>query len=228
MRNNIHSSLLTLAFFILSVSVFSKEKGSFKNELSKIDSIYLDSITSTLKGIEFYAGKENYFFLPALFQAKGQTKLAKKINSILDPSGDKAYNAISIEKLDKKGGYISYLAFLGDTHGSLTYWNLSDGSKLIGKVESIGQTISESVITFKKHSNNEIVTLKNTEVIPAYNKLESNLSLKCKSLNVPFDEDIPEFEFYLPQKGKDITYCDYNKRACLTLEFSDGKFLTIE
>ncbi|MGL1889875.1 MAG: DUF3256 family protein [Reichenbachiella sp.] len=143
------------------------------------------------------------------------------------------------EYLPKNG----YLTIVGQYEGSktLTYWNLSNGDKLIGIVsESCGGACS-CRIKFLKISNSTYTEINLDAVIPTIEMSDFIDLKKLQEANINIHTTVIEndYLFELPENGKNIIVSSqleltdreikpYFKQRRLTLYWKDGVFIKEE
>jgi len=196
----------------------SKESASSKSQNGSfefLDSASVNSMINKLQGIEKYAVKDNYYTFAKLLKFKDDEKNYQGIIKLL---GTKEHGYI--ENLDRKNGFIVYNdSHKGDRVITVTYWNKSDGSKLVGTVDAFSDGMAlESSISFELFHDGNYVRQELRQIIP---ELKSVYGI----VNAAIPEDL---EFYsnswvLPNSGKNINYCVENE--CVELLWNDGVFL---
>ncbi|MDH5380895.1 MAG: hypothetical protein OEW75_08585 [Cyclobacteriaceae bacterium] len=184
---------------------------------SNSDSLYLLSQLNALEGIEKFAVGGNHFLLLALLEKKGLTSEYEKVKEILE-RGTEEIREFVFYNLDTKNGYAQFAPMGTEVTYTLVYWNKEDGSQLIAYEDFSCGPICDSEISFRSYHNGVYSNLKSIDVIPDI----INLPLMLNENYNPNSEDPYEFRFVLPQKGKNIKFCEGEK--CLELIWMNGIF----
>jgi len=184
------------------------------------DSMVVLSFIRDLKGIEKFVVKDNFELLAGLLKYKAGNESYQGISLTLEKIIDKT-RKFSFSIIDPRNGYVQYSQDFTDATYTMTYWNLNDGTKLIGTETWFCGPICESEISFQKYENNQYESVKNEDIIP-----EINLLRKIIYPNYDPDGEPEEFKFILPQVGKDIQFI-LNDRS-IELEWQNGVFKMVE
>ncbi|MEQ9231791.1 MAG: hypothetical protein RIF46_14000 [Cyclobacteriaceae bacterium] len=185
--------------------------------LSPSDSAFMNGFLEQLKGIEKFVVRNNYYMLSAVLKAKGDSATSSKIMKTLKSVNENNWG-FEVITLDSRNGFIEYYPKGAEVTITSCYWNVSDGSKLIG-TEAVGcGPVCESELSFTRFANGKYEQLENEKVIPGIGTLSELLVPDIATQIDPF-----EFRYLLPRKGKDIQFC--LEQECVTLEWNDGTFI---
>ena len=208
------------------------------NQNDSIDSKILDvsSYIKGLKGIErYYVQMHEYNPIVALqkiqslmeYNKQSVPKLLSVVNDTVGTKRD-SYK-YKIVELDRRSGYMTLQCVGCENTLSLTYWNVSDGGKVIVQVSrSCGPACDSSFKTFKVNSRGYMSETTKKSVLPVYKPEDF---LRDQKHAILFAEDHWEVQYKLPRKGKDIIVSlggnDKNifKGHSIRFKWRDGKFV---
>lgn len=179
-----------------------------------------ESIIKELKGIEKYYVQNDLLKLHSLLKHKKNERYKALQYDLEDKYEYPAY--VKIIQIDRKNGYIKYKESPTECVETIVYWNQTNGDQLIGHVLNCCTMFCESDIDFKIYrSNSQSFDSKEIkEVIP---EIDSIKSLRPDN---HIEGDGFDYEFILPQNGKNIQFCLDGK--CIDLVWKDGVFTVAE
>ncbi len=133
----------------------------------------------------------------------------------------------AISLLDQKGGYLKLTCIGCENTQYMTYWNVSDKSKLVVEIDHSCGPVCDDQIKVYNFKDRVLTKLRRDQVIPRIKAADFLLESK----NAPLlEQDAWEIAYHLPRKGKDIlvtlflTDKTLFKGNCLPLLWKDGKF----
>ena len=199
-----------------SEKVIEESAEEVRRTIARSDSVMVNSLIEELKGIEKYAVRDNYYMLAAVLEKEGDSIASGKVLALLEDIFDYP-RLIDVTVLDARNGYIEFYPRGTEAFVTMCYWNVSDGSKLIG-TEVVGcGPVCESELSFTKYEDGVYEQLEVNEIVSDFDQLPGMLVDDYASQVDPF-----EFRYLLPQKGKDIRFC--LEDDCAVLKWQDGGF----
>ncbi len=208
--------------------------------LTRSDSTLLFNKISELSLVEQVAIEDDFYLYANLLNHKGKQREYQTLYDQLVAHNEYFVNN-EIISLDPQNGYLKYTR-AESTH-TVVYWNKSDGTKLIAYETTGCGPVCESYVVFAVYDNGNVTKLEEI-TYRGVRKFEEDRFQKyqnytdgAKSAIIPqagelaslvvesYDENDPdpiEFNFILPQKGKNIKFC--LEGDCVELIWQDGKF----
>ncbi|MEL6536577.1 MAG: hypothetical protein AAFQ98_14260 [Bacteroidota bacterium] len=185
--------------------------------LSAADSTTLNGMLSELKGIDKFFVVDSYYRLQAILAQKEDPR-AEEVAQLLEGIETDEPTLYFIEKYQPKDGYLSYTPGPVEVFIEMVYWNVTDGSQLIGYQALSCGPVCDVELSFNSYRNGVYESLPVEEVLSAS---QADMSEKLAPGYMEDDEPY-EFVFQFPLQGKDLKYC--LEEECLVLAWNDGTF----
>lgn len=224
------------------ISKLKNEDKTSKETLLKAYSITHD-YAKKLRGIEYYFVEiaknkpkvtfEKIRLLMIYNKASIPSEVEKHYSELENPN-----YPYKINLLDKRSGYLKLNCIGCENTTFMTYWNVKDGSKLIGVVNRGCGPVCEDDVSFFKYKKNKLSSIPRYNVIPNIKKSEFRNNVKFvvppvfKGMTPSEFENMEPWEvtYNLPRSGKtilvsfDLSSEKYFTGNCMKLLWQDGRF----